>query len=101
MPERAATRPTTQRRICDGLLILPLVGTLNAKRVRQLTADLLRRIRALRARVVVMDVTSISGLDSVVSFWVSSLAASIRSAISKAESRKPRSCWGYVVSRQA
>jgi rsbT co-antagonist protein RsbR len=62
---RELSTPVLQLR--DGLLILPLVGTLDAKRARQLTADLLSTIRALRARVVVMDVTGIGGLDSIVS----------------------------------
>ena len=41
----------------ERLLILPIIGVLDADRVRQLTAQLLTAIRTHRARVVVMDVT--------------------------------------------
>jgi CHASE3 domain sensor protein/anti-anti-sigma regulatory factor len=48
----------------DGLLILPLVGLVDTARARQLTDDLLRAIRANRAKAVVIDITGVPAVDS-------------------------------------
>jgi rsbT co-antagonist protein RsbR len=50
----------------ERLLIVPLVGTLDSDRAAQLTDELLVRIRAGRAQVVVIDVTGVPVIDSVV-----------------------------------
>lgn len=50
----------------ERLLIVPLVGTVDATRARHLTDELLRRIRAGRARVVVIDVTGVPAIDTAV-----------------------------------
>jgi anti-anti-sigma regulatory factor len=47
----------------ERLLIVPLVGALDADRARQLTDELLRRIRQGRAQVVVIDVTGVPAID--------------------------------------
>src|SRR5437763_78199 len=41
----------------ERLLILPIIGLIDAQRARQLTEQLLRAIRANRAKVVVIDIT--------------------------------------------
>jgi rsbT co-antagonist protein RsbR len=46
-----------------GVLVLPLIGAVDAERAQMLTDRLLRRIRAMRARVVVMDVTGMTEID--------------------------------------
>lgn len=46
------------------LLMLPIIGVIDSQRALQLTDSLLRAIRANRARVVVMDVTGVAGIDS-------------------------------------
>ena len=52
--------------VLDRLLIVPLVGALDADRARQLTDELLGRIRTGRAQVVVIDVTGVPAIDSAV-----------------------------------
>ena len=59
---RELSTPTLQVR--DRLLILPIIGLLDSHRARQLTDGLLHSIRAHRAKVVVMDVTGVTTLDS-------------------------------------
>jgi anti-anti-sigma factor len=50
----------------ERLLIVPLVGAVDATRARHLTDELLRRIRAGRARVAVIDVTGVPVIDTAV-----------------------------------
>lgn len=59
---RELSTPVLQVR--DGLLILPIIGMLDSQRAKQLTDDLLRAIRANRARMVVMDITGVAAVDS-------------------------------------
>jgi rsbT co-antagonist protein RsbR len=48
----------------ERLLILPIIGVLDAARVRQLTEQLLRGIRIHRAKVVVIDITGVPEIDA-------------------------------------
>src|SRR5881396_3282154 len=50
----------------ERLLILPIIGVIDSQRARQLTEQLLRGIRANRAKVVVIDITGVPDIDSVV-----------------------------------
>ncbi|HEV2246879.1 MAG TPA: STAS domain-containing protein [Terriglobia bacterium] len=50
----------------EGLLILPIVGVIDPQRAQQLTGQLLRGIRANRAKVVVIDVTGVPSINSTV-----------------------------------
>ena len=50
----------------EQLLILPVIGTVDPLRARQLTEQLLRGIRTNRARVVVMDITGVPEMDQTV-----------------------------------
>jgi len=59
---RELSTPVLQLR--EGVLILPIIGGIDTQRARQLTEGLLRAIRANRARVVVMDITGVPGVDS-------------------------------------
>ncbi len=59
---RELSTPVLQVR--QGLLILPIIGVLDSLRARQLTEQLLRAIRANRAKVVVLDMTGVPALDS-------------------------------------
>jgi len=59
---RELSTPVLQVR--DGLLILPIIGMIDSQRAKQLTDDLLRAIRANRARMVVMDITGVAAVDS-------------------------------------
>ncbi|MGA0599250.1 protoglobin domain-containing protein [Caulobacter sp. KR2-114] len=59
---RELSTPTLQVR--EQLLILPIIGVLDTQRAKQLTDNLLRSIRAHRARVVVMDITGVATVDT-------------------------------------
>ncbi len=54
---RELSTPVLQVR--ERLLILPIIGVIDPQRARQLTEQLLRAIRANRAKVVVIDVTGV------------------------------------------
>jgi rsbT co-antagonist protein RsbR len=47
-----------------GLLILPIIGPIDSQRAKRLTEQLLKAIRANRARVVVIDITGVPAVDS-------------------------------------
>lgn len=59
---RELSTPVLQVR--EKLLILPIIGVIDTQRARQLTDQLLRAIRANRARVVVIDITGVASIDS-------------------------------------
>ncbi|MDB5397067.1 MAG: hypothetical protein JWM91_4573 [Rhodospirillales bacterium] len=72
---RELSTPVLQIR--DGLLILPIIGTLDSFRAKQLTDSLLRAIRANRAKMVVMDITGVAAVDSrVANHLIQTVAAS-------------------------
>lgn len=50
----------------DGLLAIPIIGQIDSYRARQLTEQMLERIRASRAKVVVLDITGVPIVDSAV-----------------------------------
>ncbi|HLX12924.1 MAG TPA: STAS domain-containing protein [Bacteroidota bacterium] len=59
---RELSTPVLQVR--ERLLILPIIGVIDPQRARQLTEQLLRGIRANRAKVVVIDITGVPSIDS-------------------------------------
>src|SRR5580765_2369395 len=59
---RELSTPVLQVR--ERLLILPIIGVIDPQRARQLTEQLLRRIRATRAKVVVIDITGVAAMDA-------------------------------------
>ena len=61
---RELSTPVLQVR--ERLLILPIIGVIDAQRARQLTEQLLRGIRQNRAKVVVVDITGVPTIDSTV-----------------------------------
>src|ERR1700744_1208417 len=61
---RELSTPGLQGR--EQLLILPIIGVLDNQRARQVTEQLLRAIRANRAKVVVIDITGVPTIDSTV-----------------------------------
>jgi rsbT co-antagonist protein RsbR len=50
----------------ERLLILPIIGVLDAARAQQLTEQLLHGIRAHRAKLVVIDITGVPNVDKAV-----------------------------------
>ena len=61
---RELSTPVLQVR--ERLLILPIIGVIDPQRARQVTEQLLRGIRANRAKVVVIDITGVPAVDSTV-----------------------------------
>jgi rsbT co-antagonist protein RsbR len=61
---RELSTPVLQVR--DRLLILPIIGAVDSGRARQLTEQLLGAIQRNRARVVVIDITGVGGVDMTV-----------------------------------
>ena len=59
---RELSTPVLQVR--ERLLILPIIGVIDPQRARQLTEQLLRGIRANRAKVVVIDITGVPAVDA-------------------------------------
>ncbi len=59
---RELSTPVLQVR--ERLLILPIIGVIDAQRARQLTEQLLRAIRNNRANVVVIDITGVPSVDA-------------------------------------
>lgn len=49
-----------------GILLVPLVGALDAERAEHVTATLLARIATAGAEVVILDVTGVSAMDPAV-----------------------------------
>ena len=61
---RELSTPVLQVR--ERLLILPIIGIIDPQRARQLTEQLLRGIRANRAKVVVIDITGVPAVDATI-----------------------------------
>ena len=59
---RQLSTPVLQVR--ERLLILPIIGVIDAQRARQLTEQLLQGVRTTRAKVVVIDITGVAAMDS-------------------------------------
>ena len=58
--------PTPVLKLKEGLLLIPVVGTLDSYRARSLTIELLDSIKSMRAKVLVLDITGVSAVDSAV-----------------------------------
>ncbi len=65
---RQTSTPITE--IWDGVLTLPIIGSLDSSRTMMVMEKLLTRIEEERARVVVMDVTGVLAIDSQVSHYL-------------------------------
>ena len=61
---RELSTPVLQVR--TGLLILPIIGIVDAQRARQITEQLLEGIQSNRAKVVVIDITGVATIDEAV-----------------------------------
>ncbi|NIZ15531.1 protoglobin domain-containing protein [Phaeobacter sp. HF9A] len=58
--------PTPVLQLRPGLLLIPVVGTLDSHRARALTVQLLEGIQEHRASAVVLDITGVAAVDSAV-----------------------------------
>ncbi len=50
--------------VWEGILALPLIGTIDTGRAKQITQNLLRRIRDTQARIVILDITGVPLVDT-------------------------------------
>jgi rsbT co-antagonist protein RsbR len=73
---RQLSTPVLQLRA--GLLLLPIVGVLDAERLLQLRVGVLDGVRSRRARVVVLDVTGVPEVDTVAANQLIGTVASAR-----------------------
>ncbi|MDY0131437.1 MAG: STAS domain-containing protein [Desulforegulaceae bacterium] len=58
----AVSTPITE--IWDGVLSLPVIGTLDSVRAMDLMGKLLKRIEEKRAKVIILDLTGVSSIDT-------------------------------------
>lgn len=65
-------------RLRDHLLLMPIVGLVDTARAKLVTETLLRAIRTHRARVVVIDITGVAGVDSQVANYLLKTATAAR-----------------------
>ena len=56
--------PTPVLPFREGMLLVPIIGLIDSLRARQLTEQLLAAVRDNRAKVVVIDITGVQGVDS-------------------------------------
>lgn len=73
---RETSTPITE--IWDGVLTLPIIGTLDSSRTMVVMEALLNRIAAERASAVVMDVTGVHSVDSQVSHHMIQMVRAIQ-----------------------
>jgi rsbT co-antagonist protein RsbR len=73
---RATSTPITE--IWDGVLTLPIIGTLDSSRTLIIMEALLNRIAQERAQAVVMDVTGVHTVDSQVSHHMIQMVRAIQ-----------------------
>ena len=73
---RETATPITE--IWDGVLTLPIIGTLDSSRTMMMMEALLNRIASDRASAVVMDVTGVRSIDSQVSHHLIQMVRAIQ-----------------------
>jgi rsbT co-antagonist protein RsbR len=56
--------PTPVLPFREGMLLVPIIGLIDARRARSLTEQLLGAIRSERAKVVIIDITGVQAVDS-------------------------------------
>jgi len=68
----------------EGIIIMPLVGTLSSDRAQQATQTILESIDHFRAKYAIIDITGVSVIDSMVASQLIKTATSIETLGSKA-----------------
>jgi rsbT co-antagonist protein RsbR len=52
--------------VFEGILVLPIIGTIDTERAQRITEVVLQEITASRAQVLIMDITGVSVVDTAV-----------------------------------
>lgn len=73
-----ASLETAVSRLADGVLFVPLVGTLDGRRMAMLTERVLREVGQQRARVVILDIAGVSGIDQSVAQGIIAIVQALR-----------------------
>ena len=64
--------------ITDTIMVMPLIGTLDDRRARLIMETVLEGAQANRAKVVILDITGITGLDTAVASALLGTARALR-----------------------
>jgi anti-anti-sigma regulatory factor len=64
--------------ISDRIMVMPLIGTIDEERARQILETALRGVAKSRAKVVILDVTGVDAVDSGVQSTLVSTASALR-----------------------
>jgi anti-anti-sigma regulatory factor len=73
-----ATLETPAIALADGVLLAPIVGTLDSRRIEVLTGRLLREASERRARRIILDIAGVTVLDTAVAKALLQLAQALR-----------------------
>ncbi|MTV49440.1 STAS domain-containing protein [Heliobacillus mobilis] len=65
-------------RLWDGILAVPLIGTMDSKRTQQIMEKLLNMIVDTSARVTILDITGVPTVDTMVANHILKTAAAVR-----------------------
>ncbi len=76
--ELVDTLETAAVTLADGVLLVPLVGVLDQRRLSALTQRLLEQVVSQRAKLVVVDVAGIPSIDEQVAIGLAQLAQALR-----------------------
>jgi anti-anti-sigma regulatory factor len=76
--ELVDTLETAAVALADGVLLVPLVGGLDQRRLRALTQRLLEQVTSQRARLVVVDVAGVASMNEQVAVGLAQLAQALR-----------------------
>jgi rsbT co-antagonist protein RsbR len=64
--------------LADNVLLAPIVGHLDSRRAKMLTARLLEEVHQRRARLVILDITGVQGVDTMVAKALLDTAQALR-----------------------
>jgi rsbT co-antagonist protein RsbR len=64
--------------LLEGVLVLPLIGHVDTRRASELTNTALNAVHEQRARMVIVDITGVSVVDTAVAQRISHLAQAVR-----------------------
>jgi DNA-binding response OmpR family regulator/anti-anti-sigma regulatory factor len=64
--------------LTDGIMVMPLIGTLDTERAQQVLSMALHGAQKSRAKVVIIDITGVKGVDAAVATTLVSTAGALR-----------------------
>lgn len=76
--EMLAQMSTPVTQLWDGILLLPLVGIIDSKRVRNIMTTVLNKIANMQAKVFILDISGIAVVDTAVANYLIKMTQSTR-----------------------